>query len=87
MSKIYVVKDPLTDAVVCEGTADECAAALGFKTGKNFRNAVTKFNMGNYKRYEIVTEEFIEKQKAIRAWDEFTEPLRKKFGIPRYKGN
>ena len=26
-----------------------------------------------------------ELKEAIRKWDEFTEPLRKEFGIPRWK--
>lgn len=87
MSKKYVVKDPVTDAFICEGTAEECAAVLGFKDGKSFRQAVTRFNIGEYKKYKIVTEEFFRKQIAIQAWDEFTGPLREKFGIPRYKGD
>ena len=88
--KRYVVREPITGAVVCKGTAKECAKNLGYKSERVFRNCVTKANVGMYRKYIIQSEgeeEVSWREEAIRKWDELTEPLRKEFGIPRYKGD
>ena len=70
--------------LIAEGNAYQCAEALGIGV-KSFRNV---FSRKHYGKYRIEgTPEKEEKQitktdvKAMKAWDEFCEPIRKEFGI------
>ena len=86
--KQYIVREPITKTVICKGTAAQCAERLCYKNANVFRNNVLKQRDGQFKKYliEEVTEIKDEgwRAEAIRKWDEFTEPLRKEFGILRY---
>lgn len=50
--KRYTVYDGMTTQYLVEGTAEECAKYLGWKT-ETFRTNKTKFSQGDYKKYEI----------------------------------
>lgn len=87
MSKNYVVRHPGTKKIICEGDAQQCADALGFKSKKMFYNITNRINAGMYKKYLIDTDVMPMTQTAIDRWNAFTDPLRKKYGIPRYRGD
>lgn len=85
MRKQYIITDPGTGQVVCRGDAEACTRALGLKSVKIFHNTVNRMNRGLYRRYRIETERSPETLEAIRRWDAFTEPLRRRYGIARYR--
>ena len=85
MSKQYIMTDPGTGREVCRGDAEHCARVLGLNSVKNFYNTVNRMNRGLYRRYRIETERSAEVLEAIRRWDAFTEPLRRRYGIARYR--
>lgn len=82
-------------SLLAKGTAAECAKALGM-TEKYFRYVVSASRDGKYKGYVIEditdyghqeTDEWEQSRNAdaIRNWNEFVTPLRKKYGIPVYR--
>lgn len=90
----YEVYDFRSGALIAAGTAAQCAEQLGI-SDTGFRSAIKRCKRGQTKKYRIVKvdslqpEQLISEQdrvlRAIEAWDAFTEPLRKKFGIPVHK--
>ena len=85
MSKEYIVRQARTGAEVCRGDARTCAQALGLKSAKVFYNTVNRMNRGLYRQYRIETARSPATEEAIRQWDAFTEPLRRRYGIARYQ--
>lgn len=85
---VYVISDPQTGEEVFRGFASDCAEFLGIPKDKFYRVAY-KAMAGTYKPWDIRREgDFdIEEQTAIQKWDAFTAPLRRKYGIPVYKGD
>lgn len=88
---IYEVQDRSTGKIVCTGTAVRCANALGVcrETILRWGNGTRKspqydarmidmaFSQAEAERVDY-PDQF---RQAIRAWDEFCEPLRKKYGV------
>lgn len=87
--KQYNVYNGFGDLVV-SGDAKVCAKALGMTTDY-FRKASLN---EKYKKWNIVDTTTTDRDKcistneqsAIKAWDDFCEPIRKKYGIPVYRG-
>lgn len=80
----WVMRDQKSGKVVFEGTTKECADYAGINH-KTFHTTVTRY--GKYKRWLVeetfsATDRSTENEEAIRRWDAFMEPLRKKYGIP-----
>lgn len=80
----FRVYDVETDELIVEGSAKECAEALG-----GDRNSITNayYNTvnGTYKGCrieEMSADEAKSDAEAIKNWDAFCEPIRKKYGIP-----
>lgn len=86
--RTYKVYSKETGELLAEGTAKECAKAVGL-TKAGFRDAS---NAPRHRRLRIVetTEDETPVSRhgtdtaAIMSWDAFTAPLREKFGIPVY---
>lgn len=54
-SKLYTVYNNKTDfPVIVDGTAEECAAAMGLATVGNFYNAVAHVRNGSLKKWTIL---------------------------------
>lgn len=82
-SSRYKLYDKKTGKLVFTGTALQCAKFMGMKNVKNFYSARDYTKDGTYKGYRI--EQVIDWDAyAVREWNKFTEPLRKKYGIPQY---
>lgn len=53
--KLYTVYNNNTDMpIIVDGTAAECAAAMGLKTVKNFYNTVARVRSGYLKKWTIL---------------------------------
>ena len=75
--------------LVFEGTADECASRFDL-TAPAIRSAANLNYRISNKRYSVVDCDSGKWRKdctdeAIRSWDEFVTPIRKKYNIPVYK--
>lgn len=71
-------------SLVAEGDAELCAAAIGYNGTKSFYSEVSKSDRGKSKyRIERVFPEA--EQEAIRAWDAFCEPIRRKYNITAWR--
>lgn len=86
--KFFEMIDIRTGKLAFAGSAIECRDFLGIRDVKQIYNAVYRAKDSVYKGFCFVEHDLMstEDDKAIRAWDDFTEPLRRKFGVPRYKG-
>ena len=75
-----------TEEILLEGSSGECAKFLGVSI-KGFYSAVQKSAEGTYSKALVeVSPQLTERDyDAIRKWDEFTEPLREKYGVPVYR--
>jgi hypothetical protein len=71
---------------VFEGTTNECREFLGV-SDSSVRDAVNDGRLvaGRYILEEILDADAKQKREAVASWDAFTEPLRQKYGIPRYR--
>ena len=95
--KYYKIIDPDTGDVLCSGDSEKCAVFFGVSK-KCFQNSVgdmIRNRRPRYKGYCIEVKSTARKQQeqpaevksAIKAWNDFTEPLRRKYGIPVYQEN
>lgn len=93
----YKIIDPDTGELLFNGNTKECAEFMGI-TMKAFQNgtyAMRKSNKEIWRGYciEVVKTECKQREQpvkvksAIKAWNDFTEPLRKAYGIPVYRSN
>ena len=73
-----------TGDLVVEGTSKDCGKAIG--AGEDaIRQAYQRTLNSTYKGYQIEGIQKVEANsdaEAIKNWDAFVEPLRKKYGIP-----
>lgn len=93
-TKTYQLRDCSTDEIVFVGLAAECAEFLGvaLNTFRWVRSQASTANkpaaMKGFYLEEVDTNGPSDfwglDAAAIRAWDAFTEPLREKFGIPKW---
>lgn len=90
----YKVYSNITDEFLFEGTAEECAEFCGLSLSwfKEVANDIGVCCRGRYRVKEVYgeAEEKLPQKNdsmkaAAKAWDEFCEPIRKKFGIPVYR--
>lgn len=87
MHKQYKIIDPDTGDVLCAGNAKKCAEFVGAEE-KTFRKRVWEMmehGRGTYRGYCIETDQPTWTKDAIKEWNNFTEPLRRKYGIPVYR--
>ena len=87
--KLYRLRDCTSGEVVLSGTAAECAEFLGIKE-KSFHVIRSHFSgtgerpkSKGYYLEELGRAATLDAE-AVRAWDELTEHLRRKYGVPRY---
>lgn len=58
-TKLYTVYNNKTDfPVIVDGTAAECAAAMGLATVKNFYNTVARVRNGSLKKWTILCRDY-----------------------------
>lgn len=85
ISTTYRVYDRKTGELVVEGTSKECSEAVGAPHRDTIRSAYKGTRNGTYKGYrieEVRDGEARSDAEAIRNWEAFMRPLRKKYGIP-----
>lgn len=87
--KTYEVYSRETGELLVEGTITECASAIGLSRS-GFNHAVnakhhSRFCFVDTTEEDEVTDRSTDVREAIKAWDAFCEPLRKKYGIPVYR--
>ena len=91
--KRFKVFDVKTGELLVEGTAKECAEGVGLSES-GFRQAAVISDGVGHSKYKIIDETPPEDEirelsydfkVAAKKWDEFCEPIRKKYGIPVYK--
>ena len=81
---IYSVYDRDSGDLLVTGTARECAAKFGI-TEKAFKDEAD--NTSQNRLWDVNTQPMSsERVAAIRSWDAFCEPLRKKYGIKVWHG-
>ena len=84
--KRYRIRNVEMNEIVFEGTTKECAEFLGITRESFYSRSYTG---GFCKKWSIEdgpTDAELDRE-AIRKWDEFTEPLRRKYGIKKYIGD
>ena len=82
----YKIYRGRTKELLAEGTLKECAAQIG--VSEKTLSACRRGGAKNPK-YDFVTTDILTSSKdaeAIRNWNEFVEPLRKKYGIKIWNG-
>lgn len=83
-TSFFRLYDIETGDLIAEGTSKECGEAIG--AGEDaIRQAYQRTLNGTYKGYQIEGVPEIKAKsdaEAIRNWDAFCEPIRKKYGIP-----
>lgn len=71
--------------LIVSGTAQECGEILGL-SGKTIVAYARACRSGEPCKYKVITSEppvlSGSDAAAIKAWDDFCEPIRKKYGIP-----
>lgn len=82
----FCVRDRSTGALLAEGTARECAAALRV-TPDTVRKWATQYR---HEKYSVTRDDGVDGDKLMKnswcaafakKWDEVCEPLRKKYGV------
>ena len=88
--KTFEVYNHLGD-LIASGTATQCAERLGMKASY-FKDIANLAEAGAYNKYRIVnttpdveTSSYGEIKAAAQKWDDFMDPIRKRFGIPVYQ--
>lgn len=88
---IFSVSDVHTGEVLFTGTAKQCLEKFGVPE-TTFRQAAincsvmrNRYVVAPVNADEIDNAETVPNGEAARKWDEFCEPIRKKYGIPVYK--
>ena len=87
----YEVISSLTGEVLCRGTGSECAELLGDDVTADKLRAAARRGFNLCKKYKVrfIDEDFQQEDgsdaETIKAWNEFCEPIRKKYNIPVYK--
>lgn len=90
--KQYKVFHKITGKLVFEGTAKECAEEFGVTDG-TIRHAASEGHV-LIRKYRVVdysemkdknTDNYTGFDAAAKKWDDFCEPIRKKYNIPVYK--
>ena len=82
----FEVYDIETGDLIASGTQDECGAAIGV-SGRTLQQNASLYATGEYTKYRIERNDAPSKPtsaylSAIKAWDDFCEPIRKRYGIP-----
>lgn len=83
-TKRFRLYDIETGELVVEGSTRECGEAIG-AGDEAIRVAFNYTINGTYKGYqieEVPEDEAKSDAEAIRNWDAFCEPIRRKYGIP-----
>ena len=88
----YELYEIITDQFVFRGTEAECCDFVGTTHGR-INDAYKYRKNSTYKRWRIVkvggNSDYYSVSpsdyEAIERWNEFTRPLRKKYGIPVYR--
>ena len=77
--------------LIVSGTASKCAECLGMND-HHFRNVANLAEAGGYKKYRIVnttpkveTAPYSGSKELAKMWDDFMDPIRKRYGIPVYQ--
>ena len=87
----YEVISSLTGEVLCRGTGSECAEVLGDGITADKLRAAARRGYNLCKKYRVrFLDDYFRKEEgsdaeAIKAWNDFMEPIRKKYNIPVYK--
>lgn len=88
MGKYFELYEVWSGKLAFTGSANECKEFLNINDVRQIYMVKDRCRNGIYHGYQVVECEYPSEKldAAIKAWDAFTEPLREKYGIPRYRG-
>ena len=85
----YKIFDRYTGELLAEGTARQCADELGITQSAFRSRAERSKNNGQRRSWDVEVSGQVSRdeqnREAIKNWDAFCAPLRKKYGIPIWR--